>query len=80
VLGDALRGGLRPEMVGEALDVEPELLGVADEVGGSECVLVLEKQDVDPPEGARGGGPEASAASSPSGAGGSRSTASVRGR
>ena len=56
VLGDSVGAGVLAQMVGEPLDVEPELVGVANEVRGSQRVLMLEQQVVHRPERALGGG------------------------
>ena len=42
--------GVLAQRVGEALDIEAELLGVADEIARSQRVLVVEKQVVHLPE------------------------------
>ena len=44
------RAGARPQVLLEPLDVEPELLGVADEIAVAERVLALEQQVVHLPE------------------------------
>ena len=56
VLGDPRRAGALAESVGEPLDVEPELLGVANEILRLQLVLVGEEQVVHLPERALVGG------------------------
>ena len=56
VLRDPGSAGALAERVGELLDVEPELLGVADEILPLELVLVREEQVVHLPERALVGG------------------------
>ena len=48
--------GVLAQVVGEALDVEPELLGVAARGRGLQRVLVVEEQVVHRPERVLGGG------------------------
>ncbi len=50
VLGDAVSVRVFAQLAGEALDIEAELLRIADEIGWSECVLVVEQQVVHRPE------------------------------
>ena len=56
VLSDAGGVRVRLEVVAEAVDVEPEFAGVAQQVGRLELVLVLEQQIVHRPECALGAG------------------------
>ena len=50
VLGNAVGARMLAQLVGEVLDIEAELLRVADEIGWSERVLVVEQQVVHRPE------------------------------
>ena len=56
VLGDAVRAHVLLQVLGEASDVQPEPLGVRDQIGRPQCVLVLEQQVVHLPECALIGG------------------------
>ena len=56
VLADTRRVLASAQLVGEAVDVEVELLGVASEVGRGKRVLVAEQGVVHLPEFALGGG------------------------
>ncbi len=52
ILGDAGGAGVLAQVVGEAFDVEAQLLGVGDQIIRAERVLVVEQEVVQLPEGA----------------------------
>lgn len=56
VFGDAGGAGVAGEVGAEALDIEPELLGIGDQILGTERPAVREQKVVHRPEGALFGG------------------------
>jgi hypothetical protein len=50
ILGDSCCPGAAAEVIAEAVDIEPELLRVADQVAELKRVLMVEKQVVHRPE------------------------------
>ena len=64
VLGNAVGARMLAQLVGEVLDIEAELLRVADEIGWSERVLVVEQQVVHRPERPRAAAASAASAAS----------------